>query len=55
VSNWKRAKKKKVAIRTTGIFSFPVVCFDKYRGDEVKEDEMGGACNSYGVDEKCKQ
>jgi hypothetical protein len=24
-----------------------------YSGDEVKEDKMGGACNTHGINEKC--
>jgi hypothetical protein len=24
-------------------------------GDQIKEDEMGGACSTYGRDEKCLQ
>jgi len=26
-----------------------------YSGDQVKEDEMGGACSTHGCDEKCIQ
>jgi hypothetical protein len=26
-----------------------------YYGDQIKEDEMGGACNTHGRDEKCIQ
>ena len=26
-----------------------------YLGDQIKEDEMGGACGMYGEEEKCVQ
>jgi len=33
-----------------------IVFLSKYNsGDQIKEDEMGGACGTYGGDEKCVQ
>jgi hypothetical protein len=26
-----------------------------YQDDQIKDDEMGGACNAHGKDEKCVQ
>jgi len=27
--------------------------FRYYKGDQIKQDEMGGACSMHGKDEKC--
>jgi hypothetical protein len=29
--------------------------FPKYQGNEIKDDDMGGASNTYGREEKCVQ
>ena len=33
-----------------------MICTTKYYlGDQVKKNEMGGACSMYGGEERCKQ
>jgi hypothetical protein len=34
---------------------FTVLLSKYYSGNQIKEDEMGGACGTYGGDEKCIQ
>ena len=51
-----RARKKKEAGENCIIRSLFIVFLSKYNsGDQIKEDEMGGACGTYGGDEKCIQ